>query len=152
MHFSNLLKLYYGLFHSIANYGIITWGGACKTVLNSLSSIQSKIIKIIFRNVNTKNKPLTIKQNFLLLSVLHEYELLSNLYLNSNSKTRNQSIILPKHSLKITKKQYKYKAIIIFNTFPVNMKTLKSMNKKSKTKRKSIIDHIKNLNLELYNL
>ena len=43
-----LMKIYFALFHSIINYGIIASGGVYKNNLNQ--SVQTKILKIINEN------------------------------------------------------------------------------------------------------
>ena len=37
---NTLMKIYYALFHSIISYGIIAWGGVCKTTMNPIQNIQ----------------------------------------------------------------------------------------------------------------
>ena len=45
-----LMIMYYALFHSILNYGIIAWGGAYSNNVNLVENIQKKILKIINKN------------------------------------------------------------------------------------------------------
>ena len=135
-----LLKLYYGLFSSIANYGIISWGSARKTIFKKLSNLQTRIIKIIFTNVDNTNKPLTIKQNYYVEAVLRDYKLLSKLFSKSRKKTRNESLPLPKHRIGVAEKNYSYTAIKVFNLLPIHLRTLKS---NYSTIRKLIVNQVR---------
>lgn len=74
-----LLNFYYGLFSSIATYGLIAWGSAYENAINSILSFQKRLLKIILgKNFRTKNLnlviPLTIRQNYCLLALLRHYD------------------------------------------------------------------------------
>ena len=88
--------IYFALFHSIMNYGIIAWGGASNNSTDELQRVQYRILKIINKNRFIQNQPMNIKQLFAYTSLLTNYSTLKELYLNSNSKTRNKSIAIPK--------------------------------------------------------
>ena len=68
-----LLQIYYGLFHSTAVYGITGWGGLYDTALAPLASLQETILKIIGVKEGDIDKPLDIRQAFVLKSILHKY-------------------------------------------------------------------------------
>ena len=42
-----LLNLYYAIFHSHLQYGLITWSSTFKTYLKKLSTLQNKAFKIV---------------------------------------------------------------------------------------------------------
>ena len=47
MNTKSLLTIYYGLFHSVATYGIIAWGNAYKNVVQKLFKLQDRVLRII---------------------------------------------------------------------------------------------------------
>ena len=53
-----LMSIYYGLFHSIATYGIIAWGNSCKTVIEKIYKMQNRVLKIRINNnrINVSKK------------------------------------------------------------------------------------------------
>ena len=66
MDIKTLLKIYYALFHSTINYGIIACGGAYKNNSELIQNIQTKILKIINKNHFPQTiTPLNIKQLFI---------------------------------------------------------------------------------------
>ena len=79
----NLISIMYGIYYSIATYGIIAWGSAVKTYLKGLQSIHEKVIKVLnFNEENSSGQPLDIKQKYLYESLLYHYEELSNKYIS----------------------------------------------------------------------
>ena len=44
---SSLLSLYYGLFHSHLQYGILAWSATYKSYYNKIVILQNKTVKII---------------------------------------------------------------------------------------------------------
>ena len=64
MDINTLHNIYYALFHSVINYGIIAWGGAYQTNLQILQTVQTKILKIINKNTFQTNTPLNLIQLF----------------------------------------------------------------------------------------
>ena len=94
---TNTLKMiYYALFHSIISYGITVWGGAYRNNLSLLQNIQNRILKIVYQNNFVQAKPLNLQQLFANECLKYYHAELKNIYINSTSKTRNKSIILPK--------------------------------------------------------
>ena len=57
-----LLQIYYGLFHSVAVYGIIGWGGLYNNIFDPLDRLQQRISKTIGISENDPNRPLNIRQ------------------------------------------------------------------------------------------
>lgn len=133
MNSSVLMTLYYALFHSIATYGIIAWGGAYENALSGLQRAQNRIIKVIrAKNPNIK-LPLSIKECFLLETVFQNYCNLSKSFNESNKCTRNK-IILPTINKTLQKNSSNIVSIKIFNALDSNLKTIE--NNKNYTKRK----------------
>lgn len=62
---SSLLQIY-GLFNSILVNGIIGWGGHYETHLGLIQRLQKKLLKIIGFTETDNNRPLRIRQVFLL--------------------------------------------------------------------------------------
>ena len=50
MQTETMRMIYYALFYSIINYGIIAWGGAYNHNINLLQKVQRRLIKIINKN------------------------------------------------------------------------------------------------------
>lgn len=126
---STLLMLYHALFHSVATYGIIAWGGAYQNSIGMLQSLQSKLLRIISKNTFiTKNFPLNLQQSFHLEAILYNYPTLKTKYINSESKTRKKSIPMPKINKKIINKDCYIIAIRIFNELPNDLKVIVKLN------------------------
>ena len=66
-----LLQLYYGLFHSVAVYGLIRWGGFYQTPLYPLKRLQNCIFKLIGVTEHDIDKPLTLRQVFMVNSIIY---------------------------------------------------------------------------------
>lgn len=133
-----LLSLYYGLFHSVAVYAIIGWGGVYKTSFEPLDRLQQRIFKTIGVKDQDSDRPLYIKQVFVLNSIMYQYNELRNEHLEQQYNTRHRSVILPRHSLTIGQRSYIYYAIKYFNKLPNHIKNLE-VNKKNKCKVKEFI-------------
>lgn len=117
--------IYYALFHSLATYGIIAWGGAYTTNLSLLQNIQNRILKIVNKNkFVVSNNPLNLSQTFSYEALRYHFSTLKNLFVHSNSITRNKSIQLPNRKRNISSKNSYIKAIQLFNTLPNELKTL----------------------------
>lgn len=141
METKTLKIIYYALFHSLINYGIIAWGGAYQNKLQLLQKVQTRILKIINKNTFQKIIPLNLKQSFANESLQFYYDNLKYQYSNSASKTRHKMIIPPKYNKTISTKNSYIKAISIFNKLPNELKTL-DMQKKIRSKK--IQDWIRN--------
>ena len=61
-----LLAIYYAFFHSLINYGIITWVRAYNNNITLLQKIQTRILKLISKNHCLINIPLNVNQLFML--------------------------------------------------------------------------------------
>ena len=131
--------IYFALFHSIINYGIIAWGGVYNNSSDVLQRVQYRLLKIINKNRFIQNNPMNLKQLFAYISLHFNYSTLKELYLNSNSKTRKKSIAIPKRSKTVTRKSSYLTSIKIYNSLPNDMKTLDHTKTSNKEKLKKWI-------------
>lgn len=132
--FNALKAVMYGLYYSIATYGVVAWGSANKTTLAPLLKIHEKIIKIVFAN-NKKEIPLSINSRFKLQATILHFDRLKEIYLNSTSVTRFKSIQLPKVKQEVGKKDTFFVAIETFNKLPNDVKLVDKVQIKKKMKR-----------------
>lgn len=139
MQTETLKIIYYALFHSITNYGIIAWGGAYMNSLYQLQSIQNRLLKIIYKKNFVLKKPLNLHQMFAFESLKYYYNNLKEQHENSKSKTRNKSIILPKIHKTVSNKNNYIKAIKLFNLLPNDLKKLDIDNRTNSNKIKEWI-------------
>ena len=123
MDINTLHIIYYALFHSVINYGIIAWGGAYQTNLQILQTVQTRILKVINNTFQT-NTPLNLIQLFAYESLRYNYEKFKQQFSTSSSTTRRKVIISPKYDKRISTKSSYIKAINIFNKLPNENKTL----------------------------
>ena len=67
MQINTLKVIYYAFFHSVINYGIITWGVSIKTIKICFKISKTKYpkyLKLVFKNTFEQNQPMNIKQLF----------------------------------------------------------------------------------------
>lgn len=129
---------YYGLFNSLATYGIIGWGGAYNNVLRRLLNIQKRLFKIIFgKNYKTIDTlPLNIKQTYqCIAAVEHFYENQTNFFA-STIQTRKKTVNISRRKKKHATKSSEYIANKVFNMLPLELKTM-TVSKKTKKKKLS---------------
>ena len=132
-----LRTIYYALFHSIINYGIIAWGGVYSINQYMLQRVQNKILKLVNKNklIIDKN-PLNLEQLFAYESLIFHYEELSDRFIRSSSTTRNKSIPLPQRYKEVSSKNSCMKAISLFNSLPNELKIISNLiSRKTKLKR-----------------
>lgn len=125
MSFKSILTIYYGLFHSVISYGIISWGGAYSNVLRSIVKLQKTLINLICKNQPNKTRPRTIDKLFQQESLLYHYKVLTNRYSLITSYTRNRTLRNINIKRKIYEKNSTFVATNLFNKLPTNLKTLK---------------------------
>lgn len=118
-----LKTIYYGLFDSLINYGIIAWGGAYENSVKYLVNVQNKLIDRIFIN-NQLTAPLKLKENFVVSTLTNYFELCKNQYVERPLNTRTKQLPLPKVNKKLSTKNACYVAIKYFNFLPNDMKLL----------------------------
>lgn len=124
MDINTLKMIYYALFNSNINYGIIAWGGAYQNNLVLLQSIQTRILKIINKNTFQRIGPLNLQQLFKYNCITYHYKNLTDKFINSTSITRNKLIIPPKYHKTISTKNSYIKAVNTFNNLPNDLKIL----------------------------
>lgn len=129
--------LYYTLFHSIMIHGIIAWGGAYSGRKKSIQSLQTRLLKIVYKQKFIVDKhPLDIEQTFSYESLLYHYEKLSELYNNKIKRTRYNSLQIPKRSLQISIEYSYTRAISLYNRLPNGYKSLeKQIHRRLKLKK-----------------
>ncbi len=119
----NLLTLYYSLFYSHINYGLMLWGSASKTILNKIIVMQKKAIRLITgSHYNAHTTPLFTELKVLKFEDMYDLQLSKFIFclyqnnipkplqsffsLNSdthNYSTRNQNNpSLPLHKCNVT--------------------------------------------------
>lgn len=141
----SLITIYYGLFHSIANYGVIGWGSAYESALSPLLMLQKRIIKVIMQSTeqvqNNCNscQVLNIIQNYILVVLVYNYDKLTSSYQTLNVPTRHKLLRLPAVNKEVGKKTNMYTAITYYNTLPQELKNLKVRKKVMKNKIKKWI-------------
>ena len=96
-----LLTIYYGLFNSVANYGIIAWGSAYMDRLKKIINLQSRVLKIILGTDSREESCiiLNLKQSYYFEVIVKKYDELKKMYSNKNSVTRNKSLTLTRYKL-----------------------------------------------------
>lgn len=152
-----LICIYYALFESKATYGIISWGSAYGNVINSLQSIQNRIVGLIFRKSSAqldqcykKNNLLKIRQIYYLKAITtNHYKNLKSEYLHTKQITRKKSIPVMKTKLEVGKKCTKWIAIKLYNLLDDDLKNYNFSTKALKKKIKSWICQ-KNLEIKIF--
>ena len=133
--------IYYIFYHSIISYGITAWGGAYKTTINPLLNFLKRILKIVNKNnfLSHNDYPLTLEQLYTFESLWYHYNNLKKQFINFSSITRNKNLIISKTKRKISNKNSYYRALMMYNQLPNELKILDTSKKKSKTVLKSLI-------------
>ena len=137
-----LLQVYYGLFNSIAVYGVIGWGGLYNNSFDPLRRLQQRLLNIIGIKNHDSDKPLDIKQVFVINSILYNYSDLKEELANHKVNTRFKNLALPKHNLLIRQRTHTYYGKKFYNKLSNRSKTLECSKKVLKHKIKSVIKNI----------
>lgn len=138
---TSLLAIYYGLFHSIAKYGVIVWGPATAKALQPIISIQERLLKII-KLKNAPNRPMSINQLYNFNCLRFHYNEMKETFETSMQHTRFKLIPVPPIKQELGRKNSKYRAICIFNKLPNPLKVLTSKESTiSKTLKKWILSN-----------
>lgn len=146
---NNLLILYYGLFNSVASYGIIAWGSAYQNAINPLENLRKKVLKLIGCFKDGSEYPLSLMQLYKLGVIEIYYDDLKKILLCDSKITRFKLIKLPVVKLEIGRKSCIFNAIKFFNELPMKYKVNLS-NKKKYIKnciKRWIIESDKNISL-----
>ena len=126
--------VYLSLVESILNYGIVVWGGACKTLLSPLHVAQKYIMKImLFKNRRYPSEALFRESQILTINQLHIKSVLRFMmccpYYKSgllhNVNTRNagrQNILVPSVRRSAAQRHICFIGPKLFNLLPVNLK------------------------------
>ena len=73
-----LVSLYYSLFASFLQYGIVVWGLTYDTYIKPIFILQKKVIRAIaFKNLSTPSTPIFLELHLLKLQDLFEMKLLA---------------------------------------------------------------------------
>ena len=92
-------------------YGIIGWGGLYNNTFDSLDMLQQRILMTIGISANDPNRPLNIRQVFIMMALLYQYnDGLRAEYAQSPFNTRYKSIKLICQHLTIGQRCYTYYA------------------------------------------
>ena len=76
-----LVSLYYSLFASFLQYGIVVWGLTYDTYIKPILILQKKVIQAIaFKNLSTPSTPIFLELHLLKLQDLCEMKLLTFVY------------------------------------------------------------------------
>ena len=95
--------------------------GGNKNNQHLLQNIQNRLVKLVFKNTFEQNKPMNIKQLFTWDCLKYYYNEMKNIFRNSNSKTRNKAILLPKIDKKVSEKNNHITAIKTFNQLSLTL-------------------------------
>ena len=137
MNIETLRLIYYAFFHSLINYGIVSWGGgAYSNYLGLLQNLRNRLLKIINKNkfIASEN-PLNLEQLFTFNSLMYHYESLQQKFITSTSVTRKKLIVLPKNKKAISNECNYVTAVRTFNELPNEYKVLQiNVNNKNKIK------------------
>lgn len=82
---------------------------------------------------------MNLEQLFAYESLKYHYKNLQNIYTNSNSRTRNKSIIMPRIYKTVSNKNNYIRAIRLFNLLPNELKSIDISKKASNYKLKEWI-------------
>jgi hypothetical protein len=124
MNTKTLLSIYYALFSSVINYGIIAWGGLYKNSVRPLQVLQNKIIKTIFKNTFVVKRPLNLEQLFIYEALCYHYIELQGKFMTHTTNPRRKLIQMLKISKTISKKNSYIIALRTFNSLPNELKNL----------------------------
>lgn len=127
--------VYFSLVQSHLSYGIVAWGGAYQNVIEKLSLMQRKILKIIYKKPNRfpseelyrLSNVFNIKQLYIKEAVINIYKNRENLQTpNHNHDTRlnaQQPIVQSPNRTNFTQKQARYIGKKYYNELPTSIKT-----------------------------
>ena len=112
----------FGLYYSVAIYGIVAWGSSNKTLLSLLTRVHDKIIKVVYNRNDKTDVPLNLESKYILETLSYHYSTLADNYKKSESITRNKAIELPKVFKEIGRRNHFYMATVQFNKLPTQLK------------------------------
>lgn len=134
-----LRTLYYGLVHSRLQYGIVCYGGACKSTIDIIRKLQNKIVRIMLKQ-NRREPSFPLYQFLKVLPVQHlfVFKTLRLFYLRSgnrgsarlNYSTRSNEqriFIKPKVNKSYFKQSFLYLGPQYFNCLPLKVKEINNV-------------------------
>ena len=160
---SVLRTIYFSLFHSHLQYGIVVWGNACTTFLCRIRTLQNRAIRLISSvPLRTNLSPYYRKHRILRVDELYRFEVskvVHKYFSNSlppvfddffipakhvhSHYTRSSSkgnIYLPPPNSNLTKRSIDYSGPIIWNALPPHIRELPYNRFK-----KALLDHLLSL-------
>lgn len=131
-----LIMVYYALCQSLLTYGIAAWGGAFKTNLSPLQTIQNILLRIILKKPRLY-PTIQLYQNAMVLNIYHLYlQSILILYQQHPSlrtpiphsyETRHrtlQSVSVPKVTKTFGQNHFMFHAPKIYNKLPLEIKSI----------------------------
>ena len=140
-----LRTLYYSFFHSNFTYGLSVWGSLlCQSRIDKMCKLQKKVIRHVDKKLDTSHcQPIFKHLNILKLNDLVTLENLKLLYrvkhkyapppvirifqTSGGKSSRNNNLIVPKHSSKRLNKSFVVRAIVQWNQLSYKIKNASSM-------------------------
>lgn len=157
-------SLYHALFFSILRYGILIWGGANKTIIKEIETIQKRVLKVIYNKPLTyssellfkETKQLNIKETFGLKAITTvcsegPINLNDQLPLKTTRQTEMYLIKLPIRKKTIGQRNFEYTGIKLINNMPTELRKkilFNHQDSEKKRKTKEIIQWLKTINIE----
>ena len=136
-----MLSLYYAIFHSHLQYGLITWSSTFKTYLKKVSIIQNKAVKIVGGgNYCDRATPFYYKLRILKLvdMVFLEKALpdqFSNYFMKAcqvyqkfTRASNHNNYFIPHSKSSKTQRSIKYQGPLVWNSLDSSLKTCKTLN------------------------
>lgn len=138
-----LLKVYFGYFHSLLNYGILFWG--VSTTAQDVFKLQKKVVRTMLglrktdscRNVFKELKIMTVTNLFIYKALLYIYK--NKPFINSNNEihtynTRNnRNLRMDFPHLGVFQKSFLYIGVKMFNFLPEDYKNIPNLKIFQKT-------------------
>lgn len=131
----NLKTMYFSLVQSIIQYGIIGWGGTYDHFILPLEMLQKRILKIVMRKpilyssflLFSENQIFTIRQLYLNKIAIYYFKHPSHFskieHPHSTRSKANLNVIVPKMTKSITQRHAHFIGPVLFNKFPLCLKT-----------------------------
>lgn len=131
-----LTTIVYGLYYSVATYGIIAWGSAYNNVLKPILSTNKRIVNIMKLANATSNLPLHPQKKYIYESLLYHYKDLATKN-RSYYNTRYKSLPLPAINKEVGKKNHYFTAVTVFNKLPLKLRTTQHFSQEHDIKFKA---------------
>ena len=160
-----LRMVYFSLFQSYLQYGIISWGNASTTLLRRLEVLQNKAVRSICNApFRSRLDPLYHRCGIIKLGHIHEFEVLklmhqyfddklpmaftefftkqSNIHSYSTRSASSGSFHVPRYSSSRTQKSIKYIGVKLWNALPNTIRSLAYCTFKRDLKNKYIGEYL----------